>query len=87
MSEKIDTAGFEYELEVEEEEDNRKFYQYITTPDGKRHWLDHTPYHRLTHVDFEVYVAFYKAHGRFLQREDFNSSGPVNSEDLVALKA
>lgn len=79
---KVDTTGFSFDIEVEEQEDNRKFYQYIESPDGKRHWLDHTPYRRLTQEDFEKYVAFYKAHGRMPNREDINSCGPLRSENM-----
>lgn len=86
MSTTTDTTGFTFNLEVDEEEDCRKMFQYITTPDGKEHWLDHTPYRRVTKADFELYVAFYQKHGRFPKRADIGSCGPLHSEDLEALR-
>lgn len=78
---------FSYECEEDREEDNVKLFQYIVTPDGERHWLDHTPYCELTKADLAAYVAFYKVHGRFPTRQDIDSCGPIHSEDLVALTA
>lgn len=82
----MDTTGFGFHCDVDVEEDNIKLFQYITTPDGKEHWLDHTPYRRVTKADFELYVAFYKKHGRFPERADINSCGPLHSEDLETMR-
>jgi hypothetical protein len=75
----VDTTGFSFKCDTDYEDDNRKFFQYITTPDGQEHWLDHSPYE---HASFDVYVEFFEKHGRFPTRQDINSCGPLRNEDV-----
>ena len=71
LDEKVDTTGFKWREEEDREEDNRKLFNYITTPDGKEHWIDRSPYDPMTNKDFQKYVAYYKEHGKFPKREQF----------------
>ena len=76
---KID--GYTLTQEEELEEDNRKIFHFMTPPNGKEVFVDHTPYEWLSHNEFQVYVDFHKAHGRFPSRKDINSNAPIHSGD------
>lgn len=64
-----------YKLEQDEEVEfdgcNSKIFHHITSPDGERHWLDHSPYDWIEMDDFVKYVEFHKAEGRMPTRDEF----------------
>lgn len=79
--------GFKLEQYEDYEEDNTKIFHTIYTPEGERHWIDHTPYEWLDKRDLAKYVEFYRKHGRFPERKDVHpsGSGPIRQEDLDML--
>ena len=81
----LERDGFKLHQDEEFEDDNRKIFHYITTPDGKDELVDHSPYEYLDQAAFDMYIAFYKHHGRFPNRKDMNSIGPINKDDLPGL--
>lgn len=83
----IEYEGFKLHQQENYEEDNIKIFHTIYTPEGERHWIDHTPYEWLDKRDLAKYVEFYRQHGRFPEREDVDPSGfgPIHQEDLDML--
>ncbi len=83
----IEVDGYKLTQEEELEEDNRKIFHFITPPDGKETFVDHTPYEWLSRDMFQVYVNFHKQFGRFPSRKDINSNAPIHSgEELDTLR-
>ena len=57
--------GFVLHQDEELEDDNRKIFHDIVTPDGKRHMLHHTPYEVISGPVFRKYIDFYARNKRF----------------------
>lgn len=77
--------GFSLSQEEEREDDNIKIWHTITTPNGERAPLDHSPYEMITPEVFKLYVLFFKEHKRFPTRRNINSNGPIHNEDMEKL--
>jgi hypothetical protein len=71
--------------EEDHEDDNIKIFHSITSPDGERHFIDHSPYERISEEALEKYTEYYKAFGRFPSRNDIRSRGPLNNEEVIGL--
>ena len=83
----FEVDGYKLTQEEELEEDNRKIFHFMTPPDGKETFVDHTPYEWLSRDMFQVYVDFHKAHGRFPSRKDIKSNAPIHSgKELDSLR-
>lgn len=77
--------GFHLKQEEEHEDDNSKLWHTVTFPNGKTEVLDHSPYELIDAETFKRYVLFFKEHKRFPTRQDINSIGPLNKEDVFKL--
>ncbi len=77
----------EFVLTTSEERDDDviKLWHIVKSPDGKEHTLDHSPYEHIDQATFDMYIAFYKRHGRFPGRKDINSRGPLGRKSLNKL--
>lgn len=83
----IEVDGYTLTQEEELEEDNRKIFHFITPPNGKEVFVDHTPYEWLSRDMFQVYVDFHKQYGRFPSRKDINSNAPIHrGKELDSLR-
>lgn len=71
------------------EDDNIKTWHEVSFGEGEGYpavtFLDHTPYQSIDRSTFELYVEFYIREGRFPERSDIDSCGPLHKKDLVAL--
>ncbi len=81
----MEYKGFRFYEDEDREEDNIKIWHIIETPGGAHAYLDHTPYEHMDEATFQNYVDFYIANGRFPNREDINSRGPLHKKDLANL--
>jgi hypothetical protein len=52
----FEVNGYTYMTEIDEEEDNRKIFHMIKTPDGKTVDVDFTPYAYMSKEDVKLYV-------------------------------
>lgn len=75
--------GYTYVGDVEEEEDNRKIFHDVKTPEGKLIHMDMSPYHVVTQDEFELWIRL-----GMPSRND-NPKGPragnLDRDDLFAL--
>lgn len=81
----ISFNGFTLKQEEEYEEDNRKIWHTVYKNGKRLGTLDHSPYEYLDKNEFAQYVSFFNQHGRFPNREDIDSTGPLTARDLVNL--
>lgn len=72
--------GYSYEGDVEEEEDNRKIFHHVRTPEGKMIYMDFSPYSSVSQADFELWIRL-----GLPDRESTGIRGPLHREDLFAL--
>lgn len=77
--------GFHLKQEEEHEEDNIKIWHNAILPNGTQVTLDHTPYQFIDPTTFRSYVSFFKQHKRFPTRQDINSNGPLDNQDIEQL--
>lgn len=52
----FEIGGYTYMTEIDEEEDNRKIFHMIKTPDGKTVDVDFTPYAYMSKEDVKLYI-------------------------------
>ena len=70
----FEIGGYTYMTEIDEEEDNRKIFHMIKTPDGKTVDVDFTPYAYMSKEDVKLYVK--------LGMPKRQGIGPLDSEKL-----
>lgn len=58
-----DGYTLEQNEEIEYDGNCSKIFHYITSPDGERHWLNHSPYEYIELMTFVKYVEHHKATG------------------------
>ena len=75
----------EQEYDGEGVPENSKVWHNITPPGGKEHTLDHTPYEYIDQPTLRHYVNFHKKHGRFPDRKDIKSIGPLDKAAVARL--
>ncbi len=73
--------GKEYRVEVDNvgDEDCDKMWHDVYLPDGKRTFVDWSPYLPFTESDLELWVQC-----GMPKREDLGLRGPIRTDDLVA---
>ena len=86
-ADKLERDGFKLEQDEERDDDVIKIFHYITSPDGKKHFIDHNPYNMISQATFDKYIAFYKKHKRFPRREDLHMRSPLNDKSIDELVA
>jgi hypothetical protein len=67
-------GDYAYITDIDEEEDNRKIWHMLKTPEGKTIDIDFTPYEYMTRDDVELYIKL-----GMPKRQDV---GPLDSEKL-----
>lgn len=67
------------------EDDNIKTWHFVYKDGKEIATLDHSPYEQIDEDTFARYLAFYNKHGRFPSREDIDSNGPLNNDDVARL--
>lgn len=77
--------GFHLDQQEERMQDNIKIWHTMTLPNKKQVSLDHSPYEFIDQAAFRHYVLFFKEHGRFPDRSDIHSNGPLHNKDLTEL--
>ena len=70
----FEVDGYVYMTEIDEEEDNRKIFHMLKTPEGKTIDIDFTPYEYMRKSDVELYIK--------LGMPKRQGMGPLDSEKL-----
>jgi hypothetical protein len=70
----FEVNGYVYMTEIEEEEDNRKIWHMLKTPEGKTIDVDFTPYSYMSKNDVELYIK--------LGMPQRQGPGPLDREKL-----
>jgi len=70
----FEVDGYTYMTDIDEEEDNRKIWHMLKTPEGKTIDIDFTPYSYMTKDDVELYIK--------LGMPKRQGVGPLDSEKL-----
>ncbi len=70
----FEVDGYTYMTDIDEEEDNRKIWHMLKTPEGKTIDIDFTPYEYMTKDDIELYIK--------LGMPERQGVGPLDSEKL-----
>jgi hypothetical protein len=70
----FEVDGYTYMTDIDEEEDNRKIWHMLKTPEGKTIDVDFTPYAYMTKDDVELYIK--------LDMPERRGVGPLDTEQL-----
>jgi hypothetical protein len=76
--------GYKFVQWAEEDDDNRKVFHEVTTPEGKSYGLDWTPYQWLNMKDMNRIVRFHQRIGRMPNRKD-NAGKSLDSKAMEHL--
>lgn len=71
--------------EREPDDDNVKTHHIVSHKGKQLGTLDHSPYEDIDKNTFAKYVKFFQKRGRFPNRKDIDSNGPLSNEDLDKL--
>jgi hypothetical protein len=71
---RFEIDGYTCEQVTEYEEDNYKEFHFVVSPDGERHFLNHTPYEDMGREDFAHYVRFHQKWGYMPERREVETA-------------
>ena len=73
----FEVLGYKYVTDIDEEEDNRKIWHTLVSPEGKSHTVDWSPYSYMSPKDVKFYIKL-----GMPKRVD---SGPLDTDKLVKM--
>lgn len=73
----FEVLGYKYITDIDEEEDNRKIWHTLVSPEGKSHTVDWSPYSYMSPKDVKFYIKL-----GMPKRVD---SGPLDTDKLVKM--